>query len=129
MLKRKMQGRIAQEIHDIETTNIKLKKAGYPETLLSPDEMCKILGVDGVLGSNYALSKPMSDGAAVAMTLLVGFGGATNEVRVSLNIRDCSTPKLIWNYDHKFSGSMGSSPSRLVDNLMKNASKKMPYVK
>ncbi|AFM02529.1 hypothetical protein Fleli_0017 [Bernardetia litoralis DSM 6794] len=129
MLKRKMQGRILQEIQDIETTNIKLKKAGYPEIPLSPDEICEILGVDGVLGSNYALSKPMSDGAAIAMSVLVGFGGSTNEVRVSLNIRDCSTPKLIWNYDHKFSGGMGSSSSKLVDNLMKNASKKMPYVK
>jgi PBP1b-binding outer membrane lipoprotein LpoB len=30
MLKRKMQGKISQEIQEIETTNAKLKKAGYP---------------------------------------------------------------------------------------------------
>ena len=127
MLKRKMQGRITQEIQDIETTNAKLKKAGYPDTPFTPSEMCAILGVEGVMGSNYALSKPMSDGAAVAMVLLVGASGSTNEVRVSLNINDCANKKLIWNYDHKFSGGIGSSPSRLVDGLMRQASKKMPY--
>jgi hypothetical protein len=35
---------------------------------------------------------------------------------------------MIWNYDHKFSGGIGSSPSRLVDELMRQASKKMPYM-
>jgi hypothetical protein len=129
MLKRKMQGRITQEIQDITTTNAKLQKAGYPDTFFSPSEMCEILRVDGVIGSNFALSKPMSDGAAVAMVLLVGSSGSTNEVRVSLNISDCANKKLIWNYDHKFSGGLGSSPSRLVDGLMRKASKKMPYMR
>ena len=129
MLKRKMQGNITQEIQDIETTNAKLRKAGFPENPFTPSEICDILGVDGIMGSNYALSKPMSEGAAVTMSLLVGASGSTNEVRVSLNINDCANKKLIWNYDHKFSGSIGSSPSRLVDQLMRKASKKMPYMK
>jgi len=128
MLKRKMQGKISQEIQEVELTNSKLKKAGYPENMFSSGEMCELLGVDGVLGSNYALAKPMSDGAAVAMVLLIGASGATNEVRVSLNINDCKNKKLIWNYDHKFSGGMGSSPARMVDGLMREASKKMPYM-
>ena len=70
----------------------------------------------------------MSDGAAVAVVLLVGAFAPTNEVHVSLSISDCNNKKLIWNYDHKFSGSIGSSPSRLVDGLMRQASKKMPYM-
>ena len=48
MLKRKMQGKISQEIQDIETTNAKLKKAGYPENPLTSAELCDILGVDGI---------------------------------------------------------------------------------
>lgn len=128
LLKRKMQGKISQEIQEIETTNAKLKKAGYPDNPLTTAELCQVLGVDGILTSNYGLSKPMSEGAAVAVALLVGAWGATNEVHVSLSISDCSNKKLIWNYDHKFSGSVGSSPSKLVDALMKRASKKMPYV-
>ena len=36
--------------------------------------------------------------------------------------------KLIFKYDNKFSGGLGSSAARLVDRLMRNASKKMPYI-
>jgi len=128
MLKRKMQGKISQEIQDIETTNAKLLKAGYPETPLTTEELCKVLEVDGIMTSSYGLSKPMSDGAAVALALLVGAWGPTNEVIVSLSISDCANKKLIWNYNHKFSGSLGSSPTRLVDGIMRHASKKMPYM-
>ncbi len=128
MLKRKMQGRLSQEIQELETTNAKLKKANYPENSLTIAEICEVLGVDGIMTSNYGLSKPMSDGAAVAVAIVFGAWGATNEVHVSLSISDCINKKLIWNYDHKFSGSMGSSPSRLVDELMRHASKKMPYM-
>lgn len=128
MLKRKMQGKISPEIQDVETTNAKLKQAGYPEKILSPAELCEILGVDGIMGSNYSLSKPMSQGVAIAVGVLFGAYGATNEVTVSLNIKDCANNKLIWNYDHKFSGSIGSSPAQLVDGLMRHASKKMPYI-
>ena len=111
----------------IETTNSILSLEGYPEKPLSPNEMCELLNVDGVIGSNFSLTKPMSEGAAVAVGILFGAWGSTNEVRVSLNIQDCSQKKLIFNYDHKYSGSIGSSPARLVDELMRHASKKMPY--
>lgn len=128
MLKRKMQGKITPEIQDVETTNAKLKNAGYPEKAFTSEELCEILGVDGTLGSNYSLSKPMSQGAAIAIGVLFGAWGATNEVTVALDIKDCANKKLLWNYDHKFSGSIGSSPARLVDGLMRHASKKMPYI-
>jgi len=128
MLKRKMQGKMTQEILDVETTNAKLLNAGYPEKPMSPSEICTVLGVDGIIGSNFGLSKPMSDGAAIALAVLGAGGGATNEVRVSLNITDCTGKKLIWNYDHKYSGGIGSSPARLVDAMMRKASKKMPYL-
>jgi hypothetical protein len=128
MLKRKMQGKLTQEILDVETTNAKLASAGYPEKAMTPGEICAILGVDGLIGSNFGLSKPMSDGAAIALALLGAGGGSTNEVRVSLNINECAVKKLIWNYDHKYSGGIGSSPSRLVDAMMRKASKKMPYL-
>lgn len=128
MLKRKMQGKMTQEILDVETTNAKLLSAGYPEKPMSPSEICTVLGVDGIIGSNFGLSKPMSDGAAIALAVLGAGGGATNEVRVSLNITDCTGKKLIWNYDHKYSGGIGSSPARLVDAMMRKASKKMPYL-
>jgi hypothetical protein len=127
MLKRKMQGTISVEIQDVETTIALLTKAGVNEgKILTPDEMCQYLGVDGILSSNYALSKPMSEGAAIAVGLLIGTTGATNEATVSLSIHDSGTKKMIWNYDHKLSSSL-STPARLVDELMRQASRKMPY--
>jgi hypothetical protein len=74
LLKRKMQGKISPEIQDVETTNTLLRKAGYPDTPISPGELCEILGVDGVITSNYAISKPMSEGGAVALGLLLVSG-------------------------------------------------------
>jgi len=127
MLKRKMQGNITVELQDVETTNAKLANAGFYEgKLLTPGDMCKILGVDGIMTSNYSLSKPMSEGAAIAFAVLVGVWGATNEATVSLSIHDQSANKMIWNFDHKISSSM-STPARLVDALMRQASRKMPY--
>jgi hypothetical protein len=127
MLKRKMQGTIFVDIQDVETTNAKLAKAEFNTgLLLTPVEMCNILGVDGILTSNYSLTKPMSEVAAIATALLVGFWGATNEATVSLSIHDQGAEKMIWNFDHKLSSSLGS-PARLVDALMRQASREMPY--
>jgi len=127
MLKRKMQGNISVEIQDVETTNALLTKAMVNEgKILTPDEMCQILGVDGILTSNYSLSKPMSEGAAIAVGLIGGTTGNTNEATVSLSIHDSGTKKMIWNYDQKISSSLGTK-AKLVDDLMRQASRKMPY--
>jgi hypothetical protein len=127
MLKRKMQGTILVDIQDVETTNAKLAAAGFQDTkLLTPADLSRILNVDGVLTSNYSLSKPMSEGAAIAMAVLVGWWAPTNEAVASLSIHDSGSEKMIWNFDHKMSSSLGS-PARLVDDLMREASRKMPY--
>lgn len=127
MLKRKMQGKVTVEIQDVETTIAILAKAGFNDgKILTPTDMCQILGVDGIMTSNYSLSKPMSEGAAIAIGLLVGVWGATNEATVSLSIHDLGTKKMIWNFDHKLSSSLGT-PAGLVDALMRQASRKMPY--
>jgi hypothetical protein len=130
LLRRKMQNRISVDILDIETTNTKLKRAGYFEgTPITPAEMSELLGVDAIITSNYSLSKPMSEGGAVALGLLFGVWGNTNEATVTLDLHDKETKKMIWNFNHKVGGSVFSSPAQLVDNLMRNASKKMPYSK
>jgi hypothetical protein len=127
MLKRKMKGTIFVDILDVETTNAKLAAAGFQDArLLTPTDLSKVLNVDGILTSNYSLSKPMSEGAAIVMAVLVGVWAPTNEAVVSLSIHDSGSDKMIWNYDHKLSSSLGS-PARLVDALMRQASREMPY--
>ena len=69
----------------------------------------------------------MSEGAGVAVGLLVGAWGNTNKVNTTINIHDGKSGDLLWKYDYEASGSVGSSTTRMVDALMKNASKKFPY--
>ncbi|MCB0658794.1 MAG: hypothetical protein KDC57_21760 [Saprospiraceae bacterium] len=128
LLRRKMQNAINVEIQDVETTNARLNKsAAYLDGTLEPAQICELLEVDAILTSNYSLSKPMSEGGAIALGVLVGFWGNTNETVATLELHDQRTQKLFWSYHHKLSGSVGSSPAQLVDNLMRRASKKMPY--
>lgn len=128
MLKRKMQGKIVQNIQEIEITNAKLLRVGFPEKPLTTAELCKVLGVDGILTSNYELSKPMSEVAAAAVLVLYNVMGTTNKVHAIISISDCNDKKVIWNYDHTFSGSIGSTPSKIVKHIMRASSKKMPYM-
>jgi hypothetical protein len=127
MLKRKMQGAINVEVQDVETTNAILAKTGFNYAkVLTPKEMCNVLGVDGMITSNYSLARPMSEGVAIAVALL-GAWGPTHNVTVSLSIHDQSTDKIIWNFDHELSSSFLGSPAGLVGALMRQASRKMPY--
>jgi hypothetical protein len=115
---------------DVTKTNSLLKQAGIEyKDLGTKDraEIAKILGVDAVLQNRSRMEKPMSEGAAVAVGLLVGAWGNTNKVETTINIHDGKTSNLLWKYDYQASGSVGSSTTKLVDALMRNAAKKFPY--
>ena len=125
LLKRKTQGKMQVNIQDVEETNAILERSNIKN--LTTKEMCDLLEVDAIMTSNFGLKKPMSTGGAIALAILTGYGGSTNEVVVTLSIKNCDDKSLLWKYDHKYSGGIGSSSSRLVEGLMKQASKKMPY--
>lgn len=128
MLRRKSQGKIRVDVMDATTINAKLNKANIDGSE-TPSEVARLLGVDAVMTSSFAMSKPMSEAAALVLGLLVGVWGATNDTAANLELHDAETQKMIWNYDHTISGSVGSSYQRLVNGLMRNASRKMPYSK
>lgn len=114
---------------DVDKTNALLKKANinYDDIALQDKgELCKLLGIDGVISGKSTLSKPMSEGAAVAVGILVGAWGSTNKTTTTLSIHD-TQGGLLWKYDYDASGSVGSSAERLTKSLMKKASKKFPY--
>ena len=128
MLRRKQQGKIrALEIMDPETTNTKLERAGYTIDArgMTPAEMCTALGVDAVIVTRFNMSKPMSQGAAIAVSLL-GITGTTNASTVNMDIHDAERG-MIWNYDWEASGSVLNKPEDLIEALMRNASKRSPY--
>ncbi len=118
------------KFQDINRTNAKLKEAGIKYTDLREKDradLAKLLDVDAVIQNRLKMEKPMSEGAAIAVGLLVGAWGSTNNVQTTININDGKSGDILWKYDYQASGSVGSSTTRLVDGLMRNASKKFPY--
>ena len=91
------------------------------------EELAAILGVDAIISTSAIMQKPMSDGAAVALGVLLGTWGNTNDVKTSINIHDSKDGSLVWKYDYTAGGSIGSNTQSLVNALMRNASKKFPY--
>jgi hypothetical protein len=115
---------------DVTRTNALLKQAGITYSNLSTKdrtELAQLLGVDAVLQNRTSLDKPMSDGAAVAVGVIFGVWGNTNSAQTTINIHDGKSGNLLWKYDYEASGSIGSSADKLVNALMRNASKKFPY--
>ena len=129
MLTRKSTHNFNVNFQDVSETNSKYKKAFGDTNIkeLATEEICRALNVDGIIVSNFYLSKPMSNGGALALGLLTGVYGATNEAIVSIAIKNCEDKSLLWQYDHKLQGGLLTTPSSLVDALMRHASKKMPY--
>lgn len=130
LLRRNLQQHYTVEFQDVSQTNSVLRKANLTDEDMrtqSPQDLAKMLGVDAVLTTNVQTSKPMSDGAAVAVGLLVGAWGATNQANITVNINDGTSGKLLWKYDFVAAGSVGSSPENIVNALMRNASRKFPY--
>jgi len=118
------------KFQDVSKTNFLLKNANISYDDLrskSRDDIAKLLGVDAVISSNVRMDKPMSEGLAIAIGLYYGAWGPTNKATTTINIHEAKQGELIWKYDYEASGSIGSSPDRLVNALMRNASKKFPY--
>lgn len=119
------------QFQDIDRTNAILKKNNiqYQDIAFKEKgELCSLLGVDGIISGKITMSKPMSEGAAVTVGLLVGAWGATNKADVALTIHQ-KEGNLLWKYDYAASGSVGSSAENLAKGLMRNVSKKFPYRK
>jgi hypothetical protein len=115
---------------DVSQTNSVLKKANITYDDLrtaSKKELCDLLNVDAVISTNMVMEKPMSEGAAVTVGLLVGVWGATNKANITINIHEHEKGNLMWKYDYQASGSVFNSTEQLVNALMRNASRKFPY--
>jgi hypothetical protein len=129
-LEKKSENKITIEIQDINRTNALLKKNNINETNYEaqlPEDLCKILGVDAVILGDIVASQPMSNGAAIATTLLIGFGGRTNTAKAKISLYDGTDGKLLWSYAKDISGSLGSDDNDLIRILMRKSARKFPY--
>ena len=132
-LKRKKRGKLENiEVQDPKTTTALLKRndISYDNiTDFTPQELAKILGVDAIISGDFETNKPMSEGASVALGLLVGFWGSTNNAVVNMSVHNAEDGVLLWNYNKKVRGSIGSSPEDLINTLMRKASRRLSYTK
>ncbi len=130
LLMRKGQYHVRFTIQDVTTTNALLNREEYiTNNVMTSKEICERLGVDAVIHSNFNMNKPMSDGAAVVLGVFTGFWATTNELNISMDLFDRRTDQIIWNYHRTMSGSVLSSVTRMIDELMYDAFGRMPYIK
>lgn len=132
-LKRKKRGDLQTlEVQDPKVTTALLKRneISYDNiTDFTPQELAKFLEVDAVISGEYETNKPMSEGAAVVLGALVGFFGSTNSAVVNMSVHNAVDGVLLWNYNKKVSGSIGSSSEDLINILMRKASRRLAYTK
>lgn len=132
-LKRKKRGDLTTlKIQDPRTTNaILLKKNIDYNNMLeyTPQELANLLEVDAVISGDFETDKPMSEGASVALALLIGFWGTTNNAIINMSVHNAEDGVLLWNYNKKVRGSLGSSIEDLINVLMRKASRRLAYTK
>lgn len=127
-LQQEMKGNIQINIQDVDFTNSLLEKEGYfDHNPLTPQEICKILGVDALVRSKFSMIQ-QSEGLLAVSRILTNYWATAVQVDVFLEIYDADLERLIWMFKHDLSGSIRSSPADVVSTLMYRASTKLPYL-
>ncbi|RIA10655.1 hypothetical protein OE09_2528 [Flavobacteriaceae bacterium MAR_2010_72] len=132
-LKRKKRGDLQNlEIQDPRVTTAMLKKQNidYDNIMdFTPKELANYLEVDAVISGDFETDKPMSEGASVALGLVIGFWGNTNSATINMSVHNAVDGVLLWNYNKKVNGSLGSDSEGLINVLMRKASRRLAYTK
>ncbi|HSJ11689.1 MAG TPA: hypothetical protein VK916_03330, partial [Gillisia sp.] len=116
------------EVQDPSKTNALLLKSDITDLArFTPEELATILGVDAIITGHFETDKPMSDGASIALGLIVGFWGSTNAATINMSVKNGSDGQLLWNYNKRVAGSLGSSTDTLINTLMRKASRRLAY--
>lgn len=118
------------EIQDVSKTNTILKKHYIDYSRMdefTKEELANILNVDAVVSGKIFTTKPLSTGAAIALELLTENDAVTNEVNVNVSLNERNEGKLLFKYDHTYSGGLGSSPEKLTNSLISDVESKFPY--
>ncbi|HLT07949.1 MAG TPA: hypothetical protein VK014_10510 [Cyclobacteriaceae bacterium] len=129
-MKRDKQQKLKIKVQDPNTTNALLRRNNITQRYMAdytPDELAEILGVDAVIMGTFETNKSMSEGASLALGMLVGFYGSTNKAIINLSIYNAEQVELLVNYNKAVSGSFGSSTEDLINILMRKASRRISY--
>ncbi|WP_291099148.1 MULTISPECIES: hypothetical protein [unclassified Flavobacterium] len=120
------------EVQDVDKTNALLKKNGLFDKLseLSGDEIAKILGVDAVIKCSYTYEKTGSEAGAIVKSLLIGFGtGKVATGELTMQINDGKDGGLVWRFYKQMAEDVMSSPSAMMERMMRKVGRNFPYQK
>ncbi|HEX7845119.1 MAG TPA: hypothetical protein VF476_04905 [Chitinophagaceae bacterium] len=129
-LKQKAKDDFKVNFQDVSKTNALLAKSGWTVDSLrtkTKEEVCQLLGVDGVISGTLYTDKPMSEGASIALGIAFGFFGSTNSGKCTINVHDGAGGELLWKYEKTLSRSLGSDINSVINAMMRKASRKFPY--
>ncbi|MES2277815.1 MAG: hypothetical protein V4592_17445 [Bacteroidota bacterium] len=116
---------------ETQRTNILLKQAGVYDKMdaITADSLCKILKVDAVIQSTYAYQRTGSEAAAIAKTLVFGFGGSTASGSLTMQINNGTDGALLWRFYKEMDEGIFSSADELMARMMKKVARNFPYEK
>ena len=131
-LKQKKEDGFKVNFQDVSKTNALLAKSNWTRDSLKSktrEEICALLGVDGIISGTLFTDKPLSEGASFAMTFFTDgwFGGHTNSGKCTINVHEAKAGELIWKYEKTLSRSLGSDINSIINAMMRKASRKFPY--
>jgi hypothetical protein len=117
---------------DVDRTNALLKSKGVYNQLdvLTADSICRILGVDAVIKSNYAYEKTASEAGAIAKTIMFGgLGSKTGSGALTMQIYNGLDGNLLWRFYKAMNDQLMGSTDQLMERMMKKVSRNFPYEK
>lgn len=126
-LNRKKRGKLKVDVQDPKKTNALLLQNHVDLKIVTSEQLAEILGVDAVITGTFETDKPMSDGASIALGLVIGFWGTTNTATINMSVNNGLDGELLWNYNKKVAGSLGSNNDALINILMRKASRRLGY--
>lgn len=129
-LTRKQRGSLMVDVQSPAETNAIMEKNNIDYSTMSrftPEQLAEILNVDAVIIGTFQSSKPMSEGAAVTLGLLVGFWGTTDKAVINIYIYNGADGETLFNYNRAVIGSIGTNTDNLINKLMRKVSRKVAY--
>jgi hypothetical protein len=122
-LRRKQNRRLSQQIQDLETTNALLNREGFPEVLLTTDEICRILHVDGILISSFNLHDPHFGRRGLMSEIFSSY----KILRGNIHVMDCRSGELIWSFNNEATGGRWTLTEWMVAEYLRGAQRRFPY--
>jgi len=120
------------DFQNVDETNKLLAKSGITYENLdiySPQELKKILKVDGIVSGKLILSALISEGIDESFDLIAFLSGKSDFGKVIIKTSDGNTGRLLWRYEQTITRKSGKNTFAIMEKMMRKASRKFPYDK